>query len=100
MLDWKVVSQELPDENEEVLAIDIDGNFCVGRIEVDHGTSVTGYACFSDDGSNWIDDCMAWTELPSVYLPEIKERWKNGQKAMADKSGMEFADMPTLDYGA
>ena len=78
-LDWKIVTEELPDEDDEVIAADIDGNFMIGRVQKAHDASVTGYSCYADDA--WLDDVMAWTETPPFYQPEVYKIWRASVRA-------------------
>ena len=75
--DWIIVSEDTP--LEEALAIDVDGNFCVGIVEENHAEeSKTGFACYNDDC--WLDNIIAYTSLPYLYLPDVYDRWKNERR--------------------
>lgn len=72
--DWKIVSEEPPQEDEVLIAANVDGDCMIGLIQKSHDASETGYTCYSN--SEQMDDVIAWTEIPPFYLPEIYEIWR------------------------
>jgi hypothetical protein len=48
----------------------------------------------------WANGLHYSEKIIQQKIEQLKEKKDADNKAYADKSGMEFADMPTLDYGA
>lgn len=93
----------IPLKKEEDLPSEIRGRKVLGCDRV--GLMMVGYICkdttgdfgdtgyFIEDSSDYLESVVAWMPLPKTY-----EKPKQMLKE-ADKSGLEFADMPTLKEG-
>ncbi len=92
---WIPVEERLPSDNEghEVLGCNKLGYMMIGYIFKDNSGEFgeTGFAMESE--LNYLEDLIAWQPLPQPF-----EKPKQMLKE-ADKSGLEFADIPTLKEG-
>lgn len=64
---WVACTERVPEEGEEVLACDKDGEMLIGWIRED---AETGFAAESDDTTMY--NCVAWMPLPERYEGFLK----------------------------